>query len=97
MYKLVLENAKKPEIKLPTFFESEKKQGSSRKTPTSTSLTVRKPLTMCITTKFKFLKEMGIPDHLTCLLRNLCVNQESTVRTLHGTTEWFKIGKGCTL
>ena len=97
MYKLVLENAKKPEIKLPTFFESEKKQGSSRKTPTSTSLTVRKPLTMCITTKFKFLKEMGIPDHLTCLLRNLCVNQESTVRTLHGTTDWFKIGKGCTL
>ena len=94
MYKLNLENAEKPEIKLPTFFGSERKQGSSRKTPTSISLTVRKPLTMCITTKLKFLKEMGIPDHLTCLLINLCVNQEATVRTFHGTTDWFKIGKG---
>ena len=42
----------------------------------------------------KILKEMGIPDHLTCLLRNLCVGQEATVRTGHGTMEWFKIGKG---
>ena len=93
MYKLDLENAKEPEIKLPTFFGSERKQGSFRKTPTSTSVTVRKPLTMCITTKFKFLKDMGIPDHLTCLLRNLCMGQEATVRNLHGTTDWFKIGK----
>ena len=94
MYKLDLENAKEPEIKLPTFFGSERKQGSFRKTSTSTSLTVWKPLTMCITTKFKFLREMGIPDHLTCLLRNLCMGQEATVRNLHGTTDWFKIGKG---
>ena len=43
---------------------------------------------------WKSLKEMGIPDHLTCLLRNLHVVQEAAVRTLHGTTEWFKIGKG---
>ena len=41
----------------------------------------------------KFLKEMQIPDHLTCLLRNLCTGQEATVRTRHGTTDWFQIGK----
>ena len=45
----------------------------------------------------KIRKEMGIPDHLTCLLRNLYVGQEATVRTKHGTTDWFKIGKGCVL
>ena len=44
--------------------------------------------------KWKILKEMGIPDHLTCLLRNLCAGQEATVRTGHGTTDWFQIGKG---
>ena len=43
---------------------------------------------------WKILKEMGIPDHLTCLLRNLCAGQEATVRTEHGTTDWFQIGKG---
>ena len=42
----------------------------------------------------KILKEMGIPDHLTCLLRNLYAGQEATVRTGHGTTDWFQIGKG---
>ena len=48
-----------------------------------------------ITTKLlKILKDMGIPDHLTCLLRNLCAGQEATVRTGHGTMDWFKIGKG---
>ena len=45
-------------------------------------------------TLWKILKEMGIPDHLTCLLRNLYVGQEATVRTRHGTTDWFQIGKG---
>ena len=43
---------------------------------------------------WKILQEMGIPDHLTCLLRNLCAGQEATVRTGHGTTDWFQIGKG---
>ena len=43
---------------------------------------------------WKILQEMGIPDHLTCLLRNLCADQEATVRTRHGTTDWFKIGEG---
>ena len=53
-----------------------------------------KPLTVWITTNWKILKEMGIPDHLTCLLRNLYAGQEATVRTLYGTTDWFKIEKG---
>ena len=53
-----------------------------------------KPLTVWITTNWKILKEMGIPDHLTCLLRNLCAGQEATVKTGHGTTDWFQIGKG---
>ena len=53
-----------------------------------------KPLTVWITINWKILKEMGIPDHLTCLLRNLFAGQEATVRTGHGTTDWFQIGKG---
>ena len=53
-----------------------------------------KPLTVWITTNWKILKERGIPDHLTCLLRNLYVGQEATVRTGHGTRDWFQIGKG---
>ena len=53
-----------------------------------------KPLTVWITINWKILKEMGIPDHLTCLLRNLYAGQEATVRTGHGTTYWFHIGKG---
>ena len=53
-----------------------------------------KPLTLWITINWKILKEMGIPDHLTCLLRNLYAGQEATVRTGHGTTDWFQIGKG---
>ena len=53
-----------------------------------------KPLTVWITINWKILKEMGIPDPLTCLLRNLHAGQEATVRTGHGTTDWFQIGKG---
>ena len=53
-----------------------------------------KPLTVWITINWKILKEMGIPDHLTCLLRNLYAGQETTVRTEHGTTDWFQTGKG---
>ena len=56
-----------------------------------------KPLTVWITIIWKILKEMGIPDHLTCLLRNLYAGQEATVRSGHGTTDWFQIGKGCIL
>ena len=95
MFKLVLEKAEEPEIKLPTSAGSWKKQESSRKTSISALLTMTKPLTVWITTKlWKFLKEMGIPDHLTCLLRNLYASQEATVRTGHGTRDWFQIGKG---
>ena len=55
-----------------------------------------KSLVMCVDHNklWKILKEMGIPDHLTCLLRNLYAGQESTVRTGHGTKDWFQIGKG---
>ena len=53
-----------------------------------------KPLTVWITTNWEILQEMGIPDHLTCLVRNLYAGQEATVRTGHGTTDWFQIGKG---
>ena len=94
MFKLVLEKAEEPEIKLPTSFGSSKKQESSRKTSTSALLTMPKPLTVWITTNWKILKEMGIPDHLTCLLRNVYASQEATVRTGHGTTDWFQVGKG---
>ena len=94
MFKLVLEKAEEPEIKLPTSVGSWKKQESSRKTSTSALLTMPKPLTVWITTNWKILKEMGIPDHLTYLLRNLYAGQEATVRTRHGTTDWFQIGKG---
>ena len=71
-----------------------KKQESSRKTSIYALLTMSKPLTVLITTNWKILKEMGIPDHLTCLLRNLYAGQEATVRTGHGTTDWLQIGKG---
>ena len=53
-----------------------------------------KPLTVWITTNWKILQEMGIPDHLTCLRRNLCAGQEAVVRTGHGKIDWFQIGKG---
>ena len=94
MFKLVLEKAEEPEIKLPTSVGSSKKQDSSRKTSTSALLTMPKPLTVWITINCGKLKKMGIPDHLTCFLRNLYASQEATVRTGHGTTDWFQIGKG---
>ena len=94
MFKLDLEKAEEPEIKLPTSAESLKKQESCRKTSICALLTAPKPLTLWITINWKILKEMGIPDHLTCLLRNLYAGQEATVRTGHGTTDRFQIGKG---
>ena len=96
MFKLALDKADEPEIKLPTSAGSLKKQESSRKTSICALLTMPKPLTVWITANcgWKILKEMGIPDHLTCLLRNLYAGQEATVRTGHGTTNWFQIGKG---
>ena len=103
MFKLVSEKAEEPEIKFPTFAGSSKKQESSRKTSISA---FQKNIYFCFNDYakafdcvnhnklWKILKEMGIPDHLTCLLRNLYAGQEATVRTGHGTTDWFQIGKG---
>ena len=85
MFKLDLEKAEETEIKLPTSAGSWKKQESSRKTAFD-----------CVDHKklWKILQEMGIPDHLTCLVRNLYAVQEARVRTGHGTTGWFQIRKG---
>ena len=92
MFKLVLEKAEEPEIKLPTSAGLSKKQ--------------EKHISFCFidyvkafdcvdhSKLWKILKEMGIPDNLPCLLRNLYAGQEATVRTGHGTTDWFQIGKG---
>ena len=93
MFKLDLEKAEEPEIKLPTSTGSYKKQENSSKTSASASLRTLKPLTFH-NKLWKILKEMGLPDHLTCLLRNLYPGQEATVQTGHGTTNWFQIGKG---
>ena len=79
---------------MPTSAGSLKKQESSRKTSISALLTMPNPLTVVHNKLLKILKEMGIPDHLTCLLINLYAGQEATVRTGHGTTDWFRIGKG---
>ena len=94
MFKLVLEKAGEPEIKLPTSAGSSKKKENSRRTSTSASLITLKPLTVWIKINWKILKEMGLSDHLTCLLRNLYAGQEATVITGHGTKDWFKLGKG---
>ena len=94
MFKLFLEKAEETEIKLPTFTGLLKKQESSRNTSISALLTMIKPLTVWITINWKILKEMGIPDHLTCLLRNLHAGEKATIRTEHGTTDRFQNGKG---
>ena len=92
MFKLDLEKAEEPEIKLPTSAGPSKKQENSRKRSISALSTMPKPLTVWITTNWEIPQRIGIPDHLTCLLRNLCAGQEATVRTEHGITDWFQIG-----
>ena len=94
MYKLGLERQRKQRSSCQHVVGSQKKQEISRKISTFSSLTMLKSLTVWITTNWKILKEMGISDYLTSLLRNLYACQETTVRTRHGTTNWFKIGKG---
>ena len=95
MFKLVLEKAEEPDIKLPTSTGSSKKQESSRKTSYFCFIDYAKAFD-CVDHKklWKILREMGIPDYLTCLFGNLYAGQEATVRTGHGTTDWFQIGKG---
>ena len=94
MIKLLLEKAKEPEIKLPTSAGSLKKQ-EFQNSICFCFLDYAKAFD-CVDHNqlWKILKEMGIPDHLTCLLRNLYAGQEATVRTGHGTTDWLQIGKG---
>ena len=95
MFKLVLEKAEEPEIKLPISAGSSKKQESSRKNIYFCFIDYAKAFDCVDHNKlWKIPKEMGIPDHLTCLLRNLYAGQEATVRTGHGTTDWFQVGKG---
>ena len=94
MFKFIFKKAEDPDIKLSASAGSLKKQESSRKTSISALLTMPKPLTVWITINWKILKEIGISDHLTNLLRNLSAGQEATVRTVHGTTDCFRIGKG---
>ena len=95
MFKLNLEKTEEPEIELPTSFGSQTKQ-KSRKASTSASLTMLNKAFDCVDHNkiWKILQEMRILNHLTCLLRNLYAGQEATVRTGHGTTDWFHIGKG---
>ena len=94
MLKLDLEKAEEPEIKMPTSSSSLKKQESSiKKTSIIALLTMPKPLTVWIIISWVILKKMRLPDHLICLLRNLYAVQEAKVRTGHGTTDWFQIGK----
>ena len=94
MLKLVLEKAEEPEFKLPTSTRSSKKQ-EFQKNIYFCFIDYDKAFDCVDHNKlWKILKETGIPDHLTCLLRNLYAGQEATVRTRHGTTDWFQIGKG---
>ena len=91
MFKLILEKIEQPEIKLPTSIGSLKKQESSRK---FCFIDYAKAFDCVDHIKlWKIMKEMGIPDHLSCLLRNRYASQEATIRTEHGTTNWFQIGK----
>ena len=93
MYKLGFKEAEDPKIRLPTFVGSKRKWRNFRKKSTSASLTTLKPLTFHIKL-WKILREMGIPEYLTCLLRILYAGQEATVRTRRGTTDCFQIRKG---
>ena len=95
MFQLVLQNAEEPEVKLPTSAGLSKKQQSPWKKIYFCFIDYAKAFDCVDHNKlWKILKEMGISGHLTCLLRNLYAGQEATVRTGHGTTGWFQIGKG---
>ena len=95
LFKLDLEKVEEPETKLSTSVSSSKKQESSRKIIYFYFIDCAKAFDNVNHNKlWKILQEMGIPDHLTCLLRNLYASQEATVRIGHGTTDLFQIGKG---
>ena len=95
MFKLVLQEAEEPEIKLSISAESLKKAREFQKNINISFIDYVKAFDHMDHHKlWKILKEIGTPDHLTCLLRNLYADQEATVRTGHGTTDWFQMGKG---
>ena len=96
MFKLDLEKAEEPEIKLATSAGPSKKQESSRKTSISALLTMPNKVFDCVDHNklWKILREMGIPVYLSCLLRKLYAGQEAAVSTGQRTVDWFKIGKG---
>ena len=94
MFKLVLEKSEKPEIKLPISAGSWKKPREFQKNTYFCFIDYAKAFDCVDHNKLKILKEMGIPDHLICLLRNLYAGQEATVRTGHGRGDWLQIGKG---
>ena len=96
MFNLDLEKAEEPEIKLPTAAGSSQKQDSSKKKNIYFCFFDYAKAFDCMDHNklWKLMKEMGIPDHLTCLLRNLYAGQEATVKTKHGTVDWFQIGNG---
>ena len=95
MYKLDLEKAEELENKLPTFVGSQKKTREYQKNIYFYFIDYAKAFDCVDHNKpWKILKEVGIPDHFTCLLRNLYADQEATVRTEHRTTDWFQAGKG---
>ena len=94
MFKLDIEKAEEPEVKFPAYVGSSKKQESSRKNIYFCFIDYANAFDCVDHHKlWKILKEMGIPDYLTCPLRNLYAGQEGTVRIGHGTTDWFQIGK----
>ena len=95
MFKLDLEKTEEPEVTLATFHWSTEKAREFQKNNSLSFLDYTKPFDCVNHSKlWKILKEMGIPDHLTHFLRNLYADQEATVRTRHGTTDCFNIGKG---
>ena len=94
MFKVNLEKAEEPEIKLPTSVVSSKKQERSRKHLLLLYWLCQTFDSVDHNKMWIILQEIGIADHLTCLLRNLCAGQEATVRTRHGTTHWYQVGKG---
>ena len=91
MYKLDLEKAEEQEIKLPTLLDHRK----CKRVPENICFIDYAKAFDCVDHNklWKILQGMGIPDHLTCLWRNLYASQEATVRTQHGTTDWLQIGK----
>ena len=96
MSKLYLEEEEEPEIKLTVFAGSQRKLGNSKKKKIYLCFIDYAKAFYCVDHNklWKILKEMGILDYLICLMRNLYVGQEATVRALYGTTDWFKIEKG---